>query len=230
MIQTHSSAGIAQNPVLCDVYQQVLQLITSKDRTDWMKEPFLVGDKAVSTNGWVLVSVPKFNDEYQDKSEKTKTVYPIEYNCEKQITLSEFKEAISKAPLVDCFDETEQKCDACYGKGEVEYEFSYGRKDYTIDHECPVCEGEGTIYKTSEKPNGKKQIDYSKFIIVGNSTFNIARLEDVVKVAELVKSENITIVFQGKPTQATLFKIQDVEMLVMPSSAVDEQNVCANIA
>jgi hypothetical protein len=224
----HSSADIEANPVLGDVYQQVLQMFTSKDRNNWMKEPFLVGDKAASTNGWVLIAVPNSNYQYEDNSEKTKTVYPIDCNCEKNISLAQLKDAISKAPLIDCFDETEQKCSACYGEGEVEYKFSYGIKDYTIDHECPVCEG--VVYKTSEIPNGKKEIDYTKFIIIGNSTFNIARVENIVEVAELLQAENITLVFQNRNTQASLFKVKDAEMIVMPCSTVDEQSVCANIA
>jgi hypothetical protein len=177
-----------------------------------------------------LCAIPDFEIDCPVLEDKLKTVYPIEYNQTKFIYLSQLKEAFSKAPLLDDYDETEVECSACYGEGEVEYEFSHGRKDYTIESECPVCEGQGVIIGKSDKPNGKKIIDYTKLITIGNSTFNIERLQDVVKVAELLGVKNISLVFQGKPSQGNLFKVGDAEILIMPVMPSDIENVCANIA
>jgi hypothetical protein len=229
--ELNSSAPIMPNLMLCDVYESILKIFTSKDDfRNWMQTSFLVGKKVVATNGWSLVAVPKFNNSYEDNSEKTKTVYPIEYNCDKDILITEIKKAIAKAPLIDCFDEQKEKYDACYGDGEVEYEFSHRMKDYTIEHECPICDGQGITYKTSAIPNGKKEIDYFKHIRIGNSIFNIKRLEDLIKTAELLESDKVKLVKQTGSQQTNLFAIKDVEVLLMPVMVSSEEAVCANIA
>lgn len=212
---------------LIEKYESMLKKCTGKD-TDWFKTPFFVGERAVSTDKFSLISVPKFNDVYKDMTEKTKGIYPLQHNCNKEILLSELKDAISKVPLIDCFDKITTKCDACYGKGEVDYEFSYGVKDYTIEHECPVCEGEGTVDKINELPPGKKQYDYSKGIKIGNSIFHIERIEFLILVAETLSSEIIYIVRQDTKTRPNLFSIKEAEVLLMPMIS-NEEDVCANI-
>ena len=59
MIQTHSSAGIAQNPMLCDVdsYKTVLELFRCKDekRKDWLLKPFVIGENVFTTDAHCMV-------------------------------------------------------------------------------------------------------------------------------------------------------------------------------
>jgi len=231
MSQTTTSAGIEQNRLLGDVYRSVLKLHTSlePDRK-WMTTPFFVGEKVVATNGTSLIAVPKFTDEFEDLSEKTKTVYPVITNRETHIPLSELKDAITKVPLIDCFDETQTKCGACYGEGEVEFEFDYKLKSYSIEHECPVCEGQGITYRISDTPNGKKEIDYSKFIRIGECFFQIKRVEELIQTAELLNLNEVVLVKQTGVNQSNLFQLDTVELLLMPCMMPNQEDVCANIA
>jgi hypothetical protein len=195
-----------------------------------MTTPFLVGNKVVATNGTSLVAVPKFTDEFEDKSEKTKTVYPVLYNRDTRISLTELKEAISKAPLVDCFDEIKDRCGACNGDGEVEFEFDYKHETYNIEHECPVCEGQGIILKTSTTPNGKKEIDRTKYIRIGECNFMIERIEELVNTTELLNLNEVLLKKQTGASQSNLFVLDTVELLLMPCMMPNPDDVCANIA
>jgi hypothetical protein len=210
---------------------EILNIFTSKeDGREWMQSPFIAGNKLIATNAWALVAIPR-SPEYlfEDRTEKVKTVYPVPHNCNREIKLSALKEAISNAPLIDCFDETSKRCPACRGEGEVDFEFNYKGKDFTTEAECPVCSGEGSITSKSHVPNGKKEPDYSKCIRIGASIFNIERLEELVLAAQLIGSETITLVKQAAATESSVFTIEEVEVLVMPVLENGEENVCATV-
>lgn len=207
-----------------NVYLQILNRFKAKDDMRmWMSESFNVGEKTVSTNGYILVATP-LQEGFDDKSNKTTGVYPVDIIMDKKISTIELKEKLKDFPKVDCFDEEEEKCDACEGFGEVDFVFSHGSKDYEIEEECPVCEGSGIINSLSKKPNGKKELDYNKFFGIAKSVFNLARVEELLEVAEILKSNEITLVNQ------TLFKIKDVEVLLMPTMCSDLSNVVSNVA
>lgn len=214
-----------------ELYKQILGLFIAdvdSERRAWMHTPFSFRDKAGATNGMSMVMVPRFGD-YEDQSSKVDKIYPLPYNCEKEISLQVLKDAIAKAPLLDDYDETVGECDACYGEGEVEFEFSHHRRDYTLDVECPVCEGEGKIVKKSDTPNGKKFPDTSKAIRVGDSVFSIERLNELVKTAGLIGANHIALVHQDGARSANLFTIADVEVLTMPVDNVNKEDVLAII-
>ncbi len=223
MSQTHASA--------IDVYEAVLRIFTSKDDLrEWMKNPFIVGDKAVATNGYSLVAVPKWSGDYE-KSEKTKMVYPVEPNCNKIINTEQIKDAFSKVPLVDDYEEISEqlKCKECNGYGEVEWEYDGDKRTYTLDADCPVCDGAGISLEKTKRHNGKKIYDYSKQIIISDSRFALSRIEDLLRVAELLEEDKVALIYQ-KPSSTCLFKIKDVDVLLMPLMSSDNEAVCANIA
>lgn len=225
------SASIAQTPMLGDVYEDILQLFVSDDDLRmWMTKPFIVGNKAVATDAHCLVSVPEWKGNYE-YCDKTKDVYPKEYNCFKEIPLSNFLAAIAKVPLIDDYDEevTETECDECDGEGEVDFEYSAGRRDYYLTGECPICEGEGTITTTKKTPNGKKVADSSMLLAIGSHAFNIFNVHRLVQVAEMLHEEKINLVYQKVPSGASMFKVGECEVLMMPCFSNNDA-VCANIA
>lgn len=230
-MEHENEKSISSNLLLGDVYLPILNIFCSNDKINrgWMAKPFISNGKTISTNGWVLFAVPQFG-EYEDKSEKIKGIYPIEHNKNIKYPLENFKSVISKMPLIDCFDEQEIKCDACGGEGEVIYEFDYGRKNYEIEHECPICEGEGVSTKRSDKPNGKKEIDNSKFIKIGNCTFNVNRIEELVFAASKLNVDFVELVNQTTSNRPCLFKIADAEMLMMPTTPNDDAMIVFTIA
>ena len=207
-----------------NVFIQVLTSIIEKDDTRvWMSKPFNLGNKTASTNGHCLIATP-LQDGFEDRSKKTESVYPMQHTMSKRISINELNQKIKDLPLVDCFDEVEAKCDACYGSGEVEFEFYFDSQAYESEQECPVCEGHGATYKESDVPNGKKELDYNNYFKIGNSIFNMARIQELVFVAEKLKASHFTMVNQTVSNKASLFTVNDVEVLLMPCRGEDAQN------
>lgn len=224
------SASLVQNGVLGDVDLKALKLICSNDNLrKWMTEPFSVGNQTCATNGWSLLVVDKKSN-YPDMSEKTKSVYPVELSFTNKLEISKIKEAINKIPLIDCYDKTVTKCNACYGEGEVDYEFEYKGRTYELESECPVCDGEGQIEQLSETPNGKKELDASKSVRLGCNRLNIQRLLELIAVAEL---KGVGEVLYQLPVgnKPVAFKVGDDTILfLMPVAVSGDIEDCPNIA
>src|SRR5690554_7743679 len=88
--------------VLGDVFLTLLNRFkASDDRRDWMSKPFNVGNRTVSTNAYVLISTP-LQKGFEDLSNKTKGVYPMDFNLETKISVPELKQKLNDFPKVDC--------------------------------------------------------------------------------------------------------------------------------
>lgn len=200
-----------------ETYEQILQMFTHKETPvgrEWMATPFVVGSKAVSTNGHTLVAVPKWAGEYADESARTKGVYPAEANCHTELSLEEIKVALSRVPLVDEFTETDntQGCKECGGDGSVEWVYS----TYTKDDDCPACDGAGYTGVVVRKPTGRQVLNDTSLIRIGVCYFAAPKLLELVDVADLMNTEYLHLVLQTDYNRATLFLIGDVEVLIMP--------------
>jgi len=199
-----------------NVYEEILNLFVGKrgDCNEWMEKPFTDLSKVMATNKISFVAVPKERVEthHIELIGKTKGVYPCLHTCEKEITLHRLQEAMKQVPLVDELDNHKAyKCKECNGFGQVEWQYG----NYTDEDDCPKCNGDGE-FKTDRKPTGKKVYDPSKVIIIGDSKFNVLELELLKKTIELLKQDKFSLVNQTQPKQASLFKIEDVEILMMP--------------
>lgn len=228
--QSLPSASLVQNGLLGDVDMKALKLMCSDDELrEWMTKPFSVGNHTASTNGWSLLVVEKKSD-YPDMSEKTKSVYPVELSFTNKLEISKVKEAIDKIPLIDCYDKIVSKCDACYGNGNVDFEFEYKNRTYEIEGECPVCEGEGQTEQVSKTPNGKKEIDLSKYARLGVNRLNVKRLFELIKVADL-KGVNEVLYQLPVRNKPVAFKVGDDTILfLMPVAVAVDIEDCPNIA
>ena len=139
-VENMQSSGNIANALLGDVYESILHLFTSKDDFhEWMKKPFLVGNKAVATDGYFLVAVPEWNGNYE-QSNKADSAYPMPVDFTKEYSIEQFKDAIAQVPLVDGFDEETKvdECDECYGDGKVEFEYYANGRYYYLDAERPI--------------------------------------------------------------------------------------------
>jgi hypothetical protein len=194
-------------------YSSALESIISENRLrPWMSKPFHTGDRTASTNGYVCVSVPKFGD-YEDQSEKVSATITFIKNMVSVISISDIKTLIEQIPLVP----GEVICECCNGNTEVEYEFYHGRKRYTEDLPCPVCDGSGYIRTNT----GEKMIDFSKQVRIGNSTFNVVRILELIKIAEILEEDSITLVRQIADNAFSVFEIGDADVIVMPAAEVN---------
>lgn len=216
--------------LLGDVFLAILNRVAIKnDIRDWMTEPFNANGKSMATNGYYLVATPICGD-FINREDKIKSVYPLEHNQNKRIKLQEIKDKLALFPTVDCFDETEQECNACYGSGTVDFEFEYSRKTYEMEGECPVCEGEGTTLQTSKTPNGKKELDYNKLFQIGVCAFNVDLVNKLIFIAESIGVDEVVLVSQTLPHRPSVFLIDDVEFLAMSTINSDLDDVAQNIA
>ncbi len=220
----------AAKPLLGDVFLSILNRVANKNEIgDWMTEPFNASGKSMATNGYCLVATP-ICGEFINRDDKIKSVYPLEKNQNKPIKLQEIKDKLALFPTVDCFDETEQECNACYGSGTVDFEFEYNRKTYEMEGECPVCEGEGTTLQTSKTPNGKKEFDHNKLFQICLCAFNAERINELIFIADGIGVDEVVLVNQTLPHRPSVFLIGDVEFLVMSTLNSDLDAVAQNIA
>ena len=132
--------------------------------------------------------------------------------------------------MIDCYDKVISKCDACYGNGNVDFEFEYKNRTYEIEGECPVCEGEGQTEQVRKTPNGKKEIDLSKYARLGVNRLNVKRLFELIKVADL-KGVNEVLYQLPVRNKPVAFKVGDDTILfLMPVAVAVDIEDCPNIA
>ena len=220
------------NAVLGDVYESILHLFTSKDDfREWMKKPFLVGNKAVATDGRFLVAIPEWKGNYE-QSNKAASAYPMSVDFTKEYSIEQFKDAIAQVPLVDGFDEETKvdECDECNGEGEVEFEYYTNGRYYYHDADCPVCEGQGKTEVTKQIPNGTKVPDNTKQIRIRLGCFSIEAVQRLIKLADLLNEDTVTLVNQKSNNSAAMFHVGQCEVLLMPLMNHGEEQVAANIA
>lgn len=184
----------------------------------WMQEPFRFDDKTASTEGHIMVVTPSVGG-YQLRP--VKNTYPIKATMLASFKVSRLAEAIKNAPMIDCYDEEEIKCEACNGEGEVVTEFSYQRRNYEIEVDCPICDGEGVTYKRSDQPNGKKEFNSVDSLKIGRSFYKYELVEKVLKIATILNADEINVLDQSFDKMYMCLDGGDVEILLM-SRIVDE--------
>ena len=215
-----------------DIYNEILYHFADQndDLRQWMKSPFNSGDKTFATDGKRLVAVPQIEG-FEDQSSKIKGIYPMLSSMDFIIPVIELKDKLSNFPMVDSFDETEDEneCSACDGTGEIELAFYHNSKSYNIPATCPVCDGDGLVNQTKRISNGKKEIDKTKFFQIGVCFFTPKSIEEVIFIAEKIEAESVNIVSQIGDTSPNLFKIKEVELIVMPTTPPNVSDIAQKI-
>lgn len=127
---------------------------------------------------------------------------PITYNLqafEALKTEDEFKEV---GEYIDC--------KTCDGHGVVDWEFEH----YTKEDDCPVCDGNGYASKPKKVPTGQKTFGTS-YVKCGVSYFMANLFYSIIEVAEITQKP-IFLIGQPGEKKASLFKVGDFEILLMP--------------
>lgn len=200
-------------------YLAIHEIVIEKENVVmWMQEPFRFDDKTASTEGHIMVVTPSVGGY---KLRPVKNTYPIKATMLASFKVSRLAEAIKNAPMIDCYDEEEIKCEACNGKGEVTTEFYYQGRMYEIESECPICDGDGVIYKRSDQPNGKKEFNSADSLKIGQSFYKYELAEKVLKIATILNADEINVLDQSFDKMYMCLDGGDVEILLM-SRIVDE--------
>ncbi len=214
-------------------YQEILDLFVSKDQLrDWMTRPFIINNKIFATNGWALVSFNLTNlkvlgDVGYYKEDKLNMIYPFEPNLDNTYSIDYLKECFKSVPLVEDYDEEvkESLCDECDNSGVVTFTYIDSKcKDHELNGECPICDGMGKISHSIKKPNGKMIEDPDSKCRIGNSLFFANKIKHILEVAELLGVNEFKHIYQGTPVEKNLFKIGDVELLLMPTMSGGDFN------
>lgn len=200
---------------------------------EWMNKPFRVGLKAHSTDRHFLVimdaeKIKDFKELPVLENKKLSGIIPDERNKSFDIEVSKIRSDFEKAPQVDCYDiiGEDVNCSECNGGGEVDWEY----KHHILEADCPVCDGEGQISTSERIKNGKTKVEDFLCIKIGNSFFYANILDKIVKTAEKIQAKTITLTYQDTPRKASMFKLNDFEILVMPCIQDDNHKVIASYA
>lgn len=208
-------------------YQEILnKLVSNCEFRTWMKKPFIINDKVFATNisSMVVFDLSKVEilDNFNRYDESwLANIYPVIHNLDNTYSINYLKELFKLVPLIDDYDEDieEVVCEDCDGSCEVTFIYAdVNGNDHEIEDECPVCGGAGVCDEIIKKPNGKTIEDpYSKCMI-GNSLFSISNIKYILEIAELLDVNEFKLVYQTTPDKQNVFKIGDVELLIMPVS------------
>ncbi len=222
------------------VYEKILRLFTDNGNTmrEWSNAPFSIAHRTMATDGHALVYFDKkLSPQKELQPEHSEKVVAIikPHNCSHIISVHPISEAIEKNRTEDGYDEVGEDvdCPACDGCGAVEWEFEWKGVTHTTDRECPVCEGEGLESSKQHIPNGKKilpEIDGWNTIRIGLSIFGLRQLDRVLETAKLLNTETIELVCQEEKYKCSIFKVGEVEVLVMPFMESDTTEIILNVA
>lgn len=209
-------------------YLEILQMFVGQDDLrPAMTVPNIGNEYASATDAHALVFFDKNllpeNTVFEtDFGEKLK--YPdiqrfveMKANCNTILDVEKINEVISKCPLIEDTDEEENEyeCPECDGSGKVEYEYSSSKTTHYMDGECPICYGYGKCVQTISKPNGKMVKNNEYYLQMGTSYLSIFLVEKLLEVGKMLSSD-IVVVNQTYPNKEMLFKIGNVNILIMP--------------
>jgi len=223
---------MTNNTMLSVAYYEILKSFCSHDQyREWMTKPFKIGDKVHSTDAYFLLSIDsdkiKTEDEISElEAKKLNGVLITETNKNLTINVDEVKVIFKKAPQEDCYDFKGKnvECDECDGSGEVEWEY----KNHTHEHDCPICDGQGKTSLAKKIKNGETRAEAHLCIDIGDSRFFVNKIQRLLNVAHKLGEEEITLIYQAEDVKGSLFKIKDLEILVMPCTSDDLKYVVAS--
>ena len=185
----------------------------------WMQEPFYCLDKTMSTNSQVALITPKI-DGYEDYSDRTKFLLDIPRVLDININVPDIRNAINKVPLIDDYDTEIKECEDCEGNGLVDFIFIDSNCNEHIEEvPCPVCDGEGDV--SVKIPNGGKILDENYAIKIKDSLFSARWVNELLYIAEVLRVDYVTLISQEDATKPSIFKIKNVEFLIMPLVSSD---------
>lgn len=214
--------------VLGVAYYEILKYFCSTDKyRDWLTKPFKIGNKIHSSDAHFLVTTDlskvKADEEIKEiDPKKLNNVLITDTNTKLVLNVKEIKEVFKKAPQEDCYDFKGQdvECRECDGYGWVEWEY----KHHTKDTDCPICDGEGKTSLAKKIKNGETKIEEHLTIEIGTSLFYVNKFQRLIYVADKLGEKEITLIYQSTPNKGNLFKIKDLEILVMPCMRSDDNN------
>lgn len=203
-------------------YLTILAMFTSHDEENvgsqkgFMLNPFTIDDKVFATDGIIMVMFDKrltfdIDGLRRMKPESVLQAIPSERNNNFSIKTAVLQEAINKSPIEDdtSFVNIKTRCHTCQG----------------ADKKCEDCEGTGTLIDEVEILNGNKRFSLGYHVIIKSSSFSVMIFNKVMQVAKILNAEEIVLTHQTENNRASIFKIGEVELMVMPTMYCDDNSI-----
>ena len=181
-------------------YEKTLKLFTGYDQyREWTQEPHLQNGYIYASDTRIAIQIDKQLVEYDyPELEKPDLATPFKVNKEldMQMTIEDMENVYDRVPYT-----TIERCEACEGRGVVDFEFEYGGRTYLKSDECPVCCGEGVVSSI----NSKRDFRYS--ILVHDSCLPIKQKYFGILMSAMKALEVDTIRLAGCSACVCLFDV-----------------------
>lgn len=200
-----------------NVYDEILRSCTcSNEYHPEYRYPFSQGDYAVATNGTVIVFIKSGKaEEGYNYSEKPDSIRFLEkeVNCNVSITREQLLSLYNRYPTTTTVD-----CEACDGKGTVDFTFEFDNKEYTVEDSCPICAGCGTV----ELPFRRRIKDKRYITRIGDLYFSLKSIEKLIHILSKIDTKEIAIC--SVHDMIATFIIDNDIMFVTGTIICDEEN------
>ena len=155
--------------------------------------PIDMGDRVMFTDAKQCVIVYKYAIP-MDGVKTDLNFNPCKSNHIFNLKLDDIDRFIKDLPVKPIYVEVEEVCPECNGSCEVEFEYhSYnktedGEDDFVLNAECPICEGEGKIYR--KKESGETELDEKSIVSFKGYDSNLQAIA-IVKLKEVMDVFNV---------------------------------------
>ena len=189
-----------------------------------MLHPYLHGDYVCATDAHSILLLPATEEDRQQYSEDEKKA-PImkQYLSAK----TEFQSFLHIEFLKSEYDkiqmrisEIDDTCRDCKGRGTVEYEYwsEDDREKYTLNGECPVCNGTGKRDIQELITSRENRMD-----ITPKYSFSINRLSDIIRAMGFFKKEKCTLLKECTSSGIPFHIVEpEFHLIIMPSLNNDD--------
>lgn len=198
-----------------NTYDKILKMFCGEG---WQLHPFYQNNNVYATDGRKAVKMNKElpSLKYEDVNVKNANVENVFSKFEdkkgKIVDLKKLEESI-EIPLVDDF----RICETCEGNG-------YRRCNLGEEHECDDCYGEGRKYLN----NGKKIKDEKCVVEMFGRNICYDELKFLFIVGNTLKVNEMSIVFGQHTSSATLFIIENIEILLISAFVDNDTKIVKN--
>lgn len=178
-----------------------------------------IGNYTYATDTISMVRVPSLDEELASEkiAEKLLSVWPKQTLLTSDIVhYDKLRDGIEKAPLTDITERL--KCPECGGGFYVENTYVDKSGAYHVRKiDCPVCNAEGYINRVIGQEPDPKAI-----CMIFGKPFCMNLVVRLAKVMEIMKAKEAVIIADMGRYELTMFRIGDVEILLMPSLSDDK--------
>lgn len=208
-------------------YTELLNLFVNDDEMrEWQNNPFRIGDKAIATDAFTMVIInadltPDVQELTDYNHENVLSVIPETGGVLGKIDIKDIRSIIKECPKVD----VTKTCDCCEGEGEVEFQHEWNDKFYEKYCDCPVCEGEGEVKAIPIQ----KEVDPAKKIKIGISYFSAKLVFRLGMACKITNTDHVEVLLQQGEKLATVFRINDANLLFMPVIECDNEDYLGEI-